>query len=110
ARENPADQSFIKGNKLYVNSKAYTVEELQEISYSEERSEERNTYSAPATPNTRNSENELEVTEDIVPSQKSTAEPGKKSSANGNTPKTSENRKALLVPMKERKRSHRLNK
>ncbi|KAG5868238.1 hypothetical protein JTB14_028842 [Gonioctena quinquepunctata] len=51
ARENPSDHSYIKRNKLYVNSKAYTVEELQEISYSEERSEEHNTYSAPATPN-----------------------------------------------------------
>ncbi|KAG5867040.1 hypothetical protein JTB14_008339 [Gonioctena quinquepunctata] len=110
ARENPADQSYIKGNKLYVNSKAYTVEELQEISYSEERSEDRNTYSAPATPNTRNSENELEVTEDIVPFQKSTAGPGKKSSDNGTTPKTSDNRKTLLVPMKERTRSRRSNK
>lgn len=52
ARQNPNDNSYIKGSRLYINNVAYTVGELEknEKSYLEERK----ASSAPPTPRTRN--------------------------------------------------------
>lgn len=52
ARENPTDKSYIRQNKLYVNNKCYTIDELEQLdsSYLEE---ERKVSSAPPTPSIR---------------------------------------------------------
>ncbi|KAG5889785.1 hypothetical protein JTB14_004528 [Gonioctena quinquepunctata] len=59
ARQNPADNSYMKSNILYINNVAYTVEELvkNENSYLEERK----ASSAPPTPMTRNFDEVLQL-------------------------------------------------
>lgn len=60
-QNNPEDRTFIKGNKLYINNKAYTVEELEENVKS--HSGERKINSAPSTPqkfNLSESENQTD--------------------------------------------------
>lgn len=58
ARENPSNQSYIKGNKLYINNRGYTVEELEENEQS--HTEDRTVNSAPSTPTIRNLGRELQ--------------------------------------------------
>lgn len=63
ARENPVNTSYIKGNKLYVNNKCYTVDELEELDSDLE--DERKINSAPPTPTSKKyPEEEQEVFED----------------------------------------------
>lgn len=57
AREDSSVKSYIKGNKLYINNRAYTVEELEDKENS--ITEERKISSAPSTPSIRNIEQEL---------------------------------------------------
>lgn len=47
ARENPITKSYIKGNKLYIEDRSYTVEDLKQNS---EELELRTNNSAPSTP------------------------------------------------------------
>lgn len=112
-RQDPTDQSFIKGNKLYINNRAYTVEDLQEIEYSEKR----NVNSAPATPNIRTSEKEFEFeteTGDIF-GPKSPVDSGKQNSnqeINPSTPRSGEIKKCSKASglMNEKPRRLRSNK
>ncbi|KAG5890671.1 hypothetical protein JTB14_011637 [Gonioctena quinquepunctata] len=81
-RQNPADRSYNKGNKLYVKDKIYTEEELEEINHSEH-----NIRSAPATPNIRGFEKEFEFQEESDTFIKE--QERKKSPVNTDSPKTS---------------------
>ncbi|KAG5873054.1 hypothetical protein JTB14_007691 [Gonioctena quinquepunctata] len=49
ARQNPEDNTYIRGNKLFINNRAYTLEELEKNENREPT--ERTTNSAPSTPN-----------------------------------------------------------
>ncbi|KAG5895270.1 hypothetical protein JTB14_015136 [Gonioctena quinquepunctata] len=59
ARQNPADNSYIKGNRLYINNGAYTVGELEKNENSNQ--EEQKASRAPPTPKTRNFDEVLQL-------------------------------------------------
>lgn len=117
ARQNTSDRSYIKGNKLYINNRAYTVEELEENEYTS--TEERKINSAPSTPIIRNLEKELELNEQTEKRSEGTLDDSSaieksseaKKSKNSNTPTTSHNKKSAKTaadqPTRERIRSLR---